>query len=67
MLLNCYDYVMGRLGAIHGSRFRISIWGPSSGRDNMRPISLSNFMNKILSRIVHDILESILPRLISSN
>uniref|UniRef100_A0A0V0IJX9 Putative ovule protein n=1 Tax=Solanum chacoense TaxID=4108 RepID=A0A0V0IJX9_SOLCH len=33
----------------------------------MRPISLSNFINKILSKIVHDRLEALLPNLISSN
>lgn len=34
---------------------------------DMRPISLSNFVNKILSRIIHNRLENILPNLISSN
>lgn len=34
---------------------------------DMRPISLSNFVNNILSRIILDRLEGILPRLISSN
>ncbi|XP_049391503.1 uncharacterized protein LOC125855893 [Solanum stenotomum] len=34
---------------------------------DLRPISLSNFVNKILSRIVHDRLENILPKLISPN
>ncbi|WMV19415.1 hypothetical protein MTR67_012800 [Solanum verrucosum] len=37
---------------------------------DMRPISLSNFVNKVLSRInkiIHDRLENILPNLISSN
>jgi len=34
---------------------------------DMRPISLSNFVNKILSRIIHDRLEDMLPKLISSN
>lgn len=35
---------------------------------NLRPISLSNFINnKILSRILYDRLENILPRLISKN
>ncbi|XP_059301858.1 uncharacterized protein LOC132053773 [Lycium ferocissimum] len=33
----------------------------------MRPISLSNFINKVISRVLHDRLESILPTLISSN
>lgn len=34
---------------------------------DMRPISLSNFINKILSRVIHDRLVKVLPRLISSN
>lgn len=34
---------------------------------NMRPISLSNFISKIISRIVHDRMETILPKLISTN
>lgn len=33
----------------------------------LRPISLSKFINKILSRIVHARLEGILPNLISPN
>lgn len=33
----------------------------------MRPTSLSNFVNKILSKIIHDRLEDIMPMLISSN
>lgn len=33
----------------------------------LRPISLSNFFNKVLSRIIHDRLKNILPNLISSN
>lgn len=32
---------------------------------NLRPISLSNFLNKIISRIIHDGLEEVLPKLIS--
>lgn len=34
---------------------------------NLRPISLSNFINKIISRIVHDRIEGYLPKLISFN
>lgn len=34
---------------------------------DLRPISLSNFLNKIISRIIHDRLEGFLPRLISQN
>ncbi|KAG5626762.1 hypothetical protein H5410_011980 [Solanum commersonii] len=34
---------------------------------DLRPISLSNFLNKIISRLVHDRLEGPLPRLISQN
>lgn len=34
---------------------------------DMRPISLRNFVNKILSRIIHDKLEDLLPKLISAN
>jgi len=34
---------------------------------NIRPISLSNFLNKVISRVIHDRLERLLPRLISPN
>ncbi|XP_059284744.1 uncharacterized protein LOC132038037 [Lycium ferocissimum] len=34
---------------------------------DMRPISLSNFINKAISRLVHSRLEGILPRLVSPN
>ncbi|WMV32127.1 hypothetical protein MTR67_025512 [Solanum verrucosum] len=34
---------------------------------DLRPISLSNFINKVLSRIVHNRIEVLLPGLISSN
>lgn len=34
---------------------------------DLRPISLSNFINKVISRVVHDRLEILVPRLISSN
>ncbi|XP_060200453.1 uncharacterized protein LOC132628704 [Lycium barbarum] len=34
---------------------------------DMRPISLSNFINKVISRVVHKKLEKALPRLISVN
>ncbi|XP_059292066.1 uncharacterized protein LOC132045491 [Lycium ferocissimum] len=34
---------------------------------DMRPIRLSNFINKVISRVIHDKLEFILPSLISSN
>lgn len=34
---------------------------------DLRPISLSNFTNKIFSRIIHDRIEALLPRLISCN
>lgn len=34
---------------------------------DVRSISLNNFINKILSRIIHDRLKNILPNLISSN
>lgn len=33
----------------------------------MRPISLSSFVNKVLSRIIHDRLKDIIPKLISAN
>lgn len=32
---------------------------------DMRPISLSNFVNKIFSRVIHERLVSLLPNLIS--
>lgn len=34
---------------------------------DMRRISLSNFLNKVISRVIHDMLEDILPLLISKN
>lgn len=34
---------------------------------DLRPISLSNFINKVISRVMHDRLEKVLPRLISAN
>ncbi|XP_060210762.1 uncharacterized protein LOC132637732 [Lycium barbarum] len=34
---------------------------------DMRPISLSNFINKVISRVVQDKLEGLLPSLISPN
>nr|XP_016471965.1 PREDICTED: uncharacterized protein LOC107794026 [Nicotiana tabacum] len=34
---------------------------------DLRPISLSNFINKVIFRVLHDRLETILPSLISSN
>lgn len=34
---------------------------------DMRPITLSNFINKILYRIIHDRLEALLPKIISGN
>lgn len=34
---------------------------------DMRPISLSNFLNKVITRVIHDRLETILPKLISHN
>ncbi|XP_060212152.1 uncharacterized protein LOC132639745 [Lycium barbarum] len=34
---------------------------------DMRPISLSNFINKVISRVMHDRLEGLLPTLISYN
>ncbi|XP_059288975.1 uncharacterized protein LOC132042454 [Lycium ferocissimum] len=34
---------------------------------DMRPISLSNFINKVISRVVHDRLDRLLPAVISSN
>lgn len=34
---------------------------------DLRPISLSNFVNKVISRIIHDRLEGILPKFISPN
>ncbi|XP_060200160.1 uncharacterized protein LOC132628395 [Lycium barbarum] len=34
---------------------------------DMRPISLSNFINKVISRVVHHKLEKSLPRLIYAN
>lgn len=34
---------------------------------DLRPISLSNFVNKILSRMFYNRLDKILPRLLSSN
>ncbi|XP_059294448.1 uncharacterized protein LOC132047418 [Lycium ferocissimum] len=37
------------------------------GPEALRPINLSNFINKIISRLLHDKLEVILPSLISPN
>lgn len=34
---------------------------------DLRPISLSNFINKVFSRIIHDRLEGILQKLVSKN
>ncbi|XP_059288614.1 uncharacterized protein LOC132041965 [Lycium ferocissimum] len=34
---------------------------------DLRPISLCNFINKVISRVVHERLDKILPSLISSN
>lgn len=34
---------------------------------NMRPISLSNFLNNVISRIIHNKLEILLPSIISQN
>ncbi|XP_059290814.1 uncharacterized protein LOC132044342 [Lycium ferocissimum] len=34
---------------------------------DLRPISLNNFINKVISRLIHDTLEVILPSLISTN
>ncbi|XP_059295493.1 uncharacterized protein LOC132048825 [Lycium ferocissimum] len=34
---------------------------------NMRPIGLSNFIDKVISRVVHDRLDRLLPAVISSN
>ncbi|XP_060210626.1 uncharacterized protein LOC132637573 [Lycium barbarum] len=34
---------------------------------DMRPISLNNFINKVISRVVHDRLDKLLTRVISSN
>jgi len=34
---------------------------------NLRPISLSNFSNKILSRIIHERIVAVLPGIISTN
>lgn len=34
---------------------------------DLQPISLSNFVNKVISRVIHDMLGLVLPRLISSN
>ncbi|XP_060195028.1 uncharacterized protein LOC132624239 [Lycium barbarum] len=34
---------------------------------DVRPISLSNFINKVISRVVHDKLDRLLPAVISSN
>ncbi|XP_059306393.1 uncharacterized protein LOC132057808 [Lycium ferocissimum] len=34
---------------------------------DLRPIILSNFINKVMSRVVHDRLEAVLPELISIN
>lgn len=34
---------------------------------DFRPINLSNFLNKIITRLIHDKLEGILPKLISPN
>jgi len=34
---------------------------------DLRPISLSNFINKVISKTLHDRLEGLLPRIISVN
>lgn len=34
---------------------------------DLRPIILSNFLNKVISRFIHDEMEGLLPRLISQN
>lgn len=34
---------------------------------DLKPINLSNFVNKILSKIIHDRLEILLPKLMSTN
>ena len=34
---------------------------------DLRPICLSNFINTVISRVVHDRIEGVLPKLISSN
>lgn len=33
----------------------------------MRPISLNNFLNKVISRIIHDRMDALHPSLISKN
>ncbi|XP_060211928.1 uncharacterized protein LOC132639499 [Lycium barbarum] len=43
-----------------------SAYGPD-GFSDLRPISLSNSINKVISRVMHDKLESILPSLILVN
>lgn len=34
---------------------------------DLRSISLSNFLNKVLSRIIHDRIEKVIPKIISPN
>ncbi|XP_060185616.1 uncharacterized protein LOC132615077 [Lycium barbarum] len=41
--------------------------GGPDGFTDMRPISLSNFINKVISRVVHGRIERIFPSLISAN
>nr|XP_009607035.1 uncharacterized protein LOC104101293 [Nicotiana tomentosiformis] len=59
-------YKMSSKEEVKGVVFSLS-GDSASGPDDLRPISLSNFINKLISRVMHDRLEKILPSLISSN
>lgn len=62
------------LRAIHFlSSSHSQIWSFYQKRDivqffsDMRPISLSNFLNKVISRVLHDRIEGLLSGIISIN
>ncbi|MCD9558714.1 hypothetical protein HAX54_016248 [Datura stramonium] len=42
LVSRCYAHAMGRVGAIRGSRSRVSVQGPSSGRDTEVAVAFSH-------------------------